>query len=123
MPENNINLVKKWHDNLNSGNHDQLIPLVTSNVKIGGPRGTGEGISLFLDWIERANIRLEALRFFDKDDKIIVEEAAKWLSKEDDNIIGESLVYSVFTFENNQISSIIRYDDKTEVTQKFDLEI
>jgi hypothetical protein len=123
MPENNINLVKKWHDNLNSGNHDQLIPLVTSNVKIGGPRGTGEGISLFLDWIERANIRLEALRFFEKDDKIIVEEAAKWLSKEDDNIIGESLVYSVFTFENNQISSIIRYDDKTEVTQKFDLEI
>ena len=113
MTSKQIDILSRWHEALNNEDIKTLKSLVAADVKIGGPRGTGQGMHLFLEWIERANITLQPLRFFEKENLVLVEELGQWHSHDRSEIVGESKVYSIFEIENDQISSIIRYDDRT----------
>jgi ketosteroid isomerase-like protein len=104
-------VVEAWHEALNVGESDRLANLVSDDVEVGGPRGSGRGIDLFRDWVGRAGIHLEPLRIFRRGDIVVVEQSATWRSPETGQSGEPTLAASVFTVRDGLIRSIMRYDD------------
>src|SRR5690349_15445676 len=63
MSDPELELVHDWHVALNAGDTSRLLALSTSDVEVGGPRGAGRGSQLLEEWVARAQIRLEPLRW------------------------------------------------------------
>lgn len=106
-----LNLVAGWHTALNSGQVDHLVELVHPAVEVGGPRGKTQGAEVVKEWFGRANIRLIPLRYFNRQNVVVVEEQAEWLSPETGQVTGSQVVASVFTLTDGLISSILRYEN------------
>jgi hypothetical protein len=104
-------VVAAWHDALNAGETDRLSTLVSDDVEVGGPRGSGQGIDLIREWVDREGIHLEPLRVFHRGELVVVEERGMWRSPETGQLGEPVLVSSVFTVRDDRIHSIIRYDD------------
>lgn len=106
----NIRVVELWHEAMNVKHKKGLTELVKGNVKMTGPKGDVQGVSIMLEWIDRANITLTPQRYFQSGDTIIVEERAVWYEVETEKEIDTAIVASVFVLENGLIASIQRYD-------------
>jgi SnoaL-like domain len=106
-----VAVVAAWHDALNAGEADRLASLVSADIEVGGPRGSGRGVDLLREWVDRAGIHLEPLRVFRRGDIVVVEQRATWRSAETGQPGEPVLVTSIFTVRDNHIHSIMRYDD------------
>jgi ketosteroid isomerase-like protein len=105
-----VETVLAWHDALNAGDVERLMSLSTTEVEVGGPRGTGRGADLLRDWVTRAGIRLEPGRVVSGDGRIVVEQTARWPGA--DGALGEpQTVASVFAVRDGRVASVIRYAD------------
>jgi ketosteroid isomerase-like protein len=104
-------LVAEWHEALNAGDAERLVALVSDEVEVGGPRGSGHGIELLRDWVGRAGIHLEPLRTFHRGDTVVVEQRATWLSPETGQPGEPLVVASIFTIRDGRIHAVMRYDD------------
>jgi limonene-1,2-epoxide hydrolase len=104
-------VVAAWHDALNAGEIGRLASLVSDDVEVGGPRGSGRGIELLREWIDQAGIHLEPLRVFHRGDTVVVEQRATWRSRETGEPGEPLLVTTIFTVRDDRIHSIMRYDD------------
>jgi len=105
-----LTIVYEWHTALNTGNVDQLVALVTSDVEVGGARGSSQGASVVRDWFGRANVQLHPLRAFHRGGQAVVEERGEWRAPTGE-LTGSQTVATHFTVVNDQISRIMRYDD------------
>jgi limonene-1,2-epoxide hydrolase len=106
-----IVVVAAWHDALNAGEIGRLASLVSDDVEVGGPRGSGRGVELLREWVDRAGIHLEPLRVFRRGEIVVVEQRAVWRSAETGPLGEPLLVTSIFTVRDGRIHSIMRYDD------------
>jgi hypothetical protein len=106
-----LNIVARWHTALNTGQVDQMVELVHPEVEAGGPRGKTQGAAVVKEWFGRANIRLIPLRYFNRQNVVVVEEQGEWLSPETGQITGSQVVASVFVVTDGLIASILRYDN------------
>jgi hypothetical protein len=104
-----VAIVKAFHRHLNDRNVQALLELATENVRIGGPRGSGEGKHLLDEWVARANIAITPTRWFRDGDTVVVEQQAVWRDPETAAETGSQFVASAFTIEHGQIASIARY--------------
>jgi len=104
-----ISVVQAFHDNLNDRNVRDLLALAADNVRIGGPRGSGEGKHLLEEWVGRANITMTPVRWFRADETVVVEQQAVWRDPETGAETGSQVVASVFTVEDGRITGIARY--------------
>jgi hypothetical protein len=104
-----IAVVQAFHDNLNDRKVADLLALATEDVRVGGPRGSGEGKHLLEEWVGRANISMTPLRWFRADDTVVVEQQAIWHDPDTGAETGGQTVASVFTIEQGQIAAIARY--------------
>lgn len=109
MRAREIQTVTAWHGALNSGDVDRLVELSHPDVEVGGPRGTGHGVELLREWVDRAGIRLETGRIFHEADTVVVEQEAKWPSTN-----GAQTVASVFVVRDGLVTSVVRYSGLTE---------
>jgi ketosteroid isomerase-like protein len=107
-------VVQAWHAALNEGDAERLVGLSHPDVEIGGPRGSGRGVRLLREWLDRANVRLEPRRLFRRGEKVVVEQAGQWRSAESGEVIGSQSVASVFVVSDGQVRSVARYDDLSE---------
>ena len=105
-----LSLVVEWHTALNSGDVDRLVALVQPDVEMGGPRGVMSGAQELREWVERANIRLHPIHFFQRDHVVVVEERGQWLAQDSGDVIGDQVVASVYEVSNGRIGRIMRYD-------------
>ena len=105
-----VQIVLDWHAALNARDVDRLVSLSTEDVEVGGPRGVGKGVDLLRDWVARAGIRMEPLKWHAQGNSVVVLERAQWQTPD-----GESTqlqeVASVFRVEDGRVISIIRYAD------------
>lgn len=104
-----IAVVQAFHDHLNDRNVNDLLGLATSNVRVGGPRGSGEGKHLLEEWVGRASITMTPQRWFANGDTVVVEQAATWHDPDTGAETGSQTVATVFTIQAGQISGIARY--------------
>jgi ketosteroid isomerase-like protein len=115
--DNGVRIVVAWHEALNAGDADRLIDLSHPDVEMGGPRGrAGEaarGAGLLREWVARANIRLEPRRVFQREETVVIEEAAEWRSPDTEVIIGSQTVASVFVVRGGRVTSVVRHEDLT----------
>ncbi len=109
-----VRVVRDWHEALNAVDTERLVALSDTNVEMGGPRGSVQGADMLLEWVERANIRLEPRRLFHHEDTVVVEQDAEWREADNGGVIGEGVVASVFVVRDALITSVSRYDALTE---------
>ena len=104
-----------WHGALNAGDAERVASLAHPEVEIGGPRGSARGRQVLKDWVGRANIRLEPLRWFKRGGTtVVVEEAATWSDAGTGETIGEATVATVFELDGGLVTGIFRYDGLEE---------
>jgi ketosteroid isomerase-like protein len=105
-----VETVLAWHAALNAGDFVRLLALSAEDVEVGGPRGSGRGADLLREWFGRAGIRLEPRRTFRRDDTVVVEQAAAWLSASG-KLGAPRTVASVFRVRDGRVASVMRYED------------
>jgi len=106
-----IQTVIAWHEALNSGDVERLVGLSHPDVEVGGPRGTGHGVQILREWVDRANIHLDLGRIFRDGDTVVVEQAAAWTSTESSS---RQTVTSVFSVHDGLVMSVVRYPGLAE---------
>lgn len=104
-----VAIVQAFHRHLNDRNAQALLELATENVRIGGPRGSGEGKHLLEEWVARASIEMTPERWFRAGDTVVVEQRAVWRDPETGAESGSQLVATAFSIEHGRIASIARY--------------
>ncbi len=106
-----VAVVKAWHDALNAGDADRLAALAHEEVEVGGPRGSGRGIALLRDWVDRAGVRLEPGRFFHRDDEVVVEQSAMWRAADTGHVSDPQTVASAFLVRDGLVHRVKRHPD------------
>jgi mannose-6-phosphate isomerase-like protein (cupin superfamily) len=112
--EEAISIVQAWHDVVNSGDVDWLAKLLDDDVEFGGPRGSGRGAALVVDWAQRAGIHLEPERWFQRDGDVVVAQSARWRAAET-GALGDPLdAASVFRIRDGRVQRVIRHETLPE---------
>lgn len=106
-----VEVVIARHRALNSKDAELMAELSDPDVEVGGPRGSGRGVRLLGEWVDRANIRLEPLRIFHRTDTVVVEQEAWWRSAETGEMTGHQTVASVLVVQRGRVASVVRYPD------------
>lgn len=104
-----IAVVQAFHDHLNDRDVPGVLRLAADDVRVGGPRGSGEGKHLLDEWVGRASITMTPKRWFRQGDVVVVEQYAVWLNPTTGEETGSQTVASVFTVHQGLITSIARY--------------
>lgn len=104
-----LETVKSFHDEFNAGRRDEVMAMATDDVSVGGGRGQGQGPELLHEWVGRATTTMTPLRWFRKDDLVVVEERVQWHTGSDDRITDSTIWGMAFTVANGRIAAIARY--------------
>lgn len=105
-----LGLVQDWQDAVNNRDEHRLLELSTPDIEVVGPRGSGYGSQLLLDWLSRAGLHLTTLRTFVHNNVVVVAQHAVWHDVGSGALIGEADIASRFRIEGNRISQYARYD-------------
>jgi len=105
--------VRAWHEAVNRSDVDALSAVSDDDIEIGGPRGSARGSAVLRDWLRRAGIRLEPLRWFASPTELVVEQAATWRSA-DGAVTNPEIVASSFTVEGGRVTRTVRYGSLEE---------
>jgi ketosteroid isomerase-like protein len=117
-----IAVVQAFHDQLNDKDVPGVLELATDDIRIGGPRGSGEGKYLLEEWVGRANISMTPKRWFRSGDTVVVEQFATWRDPHSGAETGSQTVASVFTVTEGRISAIARYGFLAEAVNSADMD-
>jgi hypothetical protein len=83
---------------------------------------TRRGTKPLQEWADRANIRLKPLRVFHWGNKVVVQQGAEWRSAETGQVIGSQIVASIFAVRDEQVTSVVRYNDLTKALHEANLD-
>lgn len=109
--DDEIAIVRAFHETLNSKDAAGVLALATEDIRIGGPRGTGEGKHLLAEWVSRASITMEPQRWFHTDGTVVVEQVARWHDQSTGEETSSQRVATTFGIRDGRIASIARYGD------------
>lgn len=104
-----IRIVQAFHDTLNAGDAAGVLALATEDIRIGGPRGTGEGKHLLEEWVRHASITMEPQRWFHTDGTVVVDQVARWHDPQTGEETSSQRVATAFGIRDGRIASIARY--------------
>jgi ketosteroid isomerase-like protein len=116
MTASEIETVLEWHAALNSVDTDRLLALSTEDVEVGGPRGAGHGAEVLRDWVARAQIQLEPLRWQAQDGVVVAEQSARWQGP-DGKLTEPQTAASVFRVQAGKVASVLRFGTMTEALE------
>jgi hypothetical protein len=92
-----------------SGDLDPLVRISHPDVEVGGPRGTGNGAELLREWARRSGICLDPGRVFGGGDVMVVEQGARWRSRETAELGAGQSVASAFRVREGRVASVVRH--------------
>lgn len=104
-----ISVVQAFHDSLNEKDVPGVLGLAANDVRVGGPRGSGEGKHLLEEWVGRASITMTPMRWFRDGDVVVVEQFAVWHDPGTGVETGSQTVATAFTITDGLIAGIARY--------------
>ncbi len=117
-----IRIVQRFHNGLNARDVADILSLAAEDIRIGGPRGTGEGKQLLEEWVGRANITMEPQRWFHRDGTVVVEQIARWHDADTGEETSSQRVATTFGIRDGQITSIARYGNIGEAITSADMD-
>lgn len=106
-------IVRLWHEALNSGDTERLAGLVSDDVEIGGPRGTAHGLDVLIDWVGRSQIKMVPTDWYQRGETVVVCQQATWPTEDGTPGIPQK-VGTVFVIRDNRIEQIARYPGLAE---------
>jgi len=107
-----LDLIVAWHDAVRDRDLEALAALVHSDVEISGPRGSGHGADLMLEWAQNSGIGLEIESFLQRGLTFVVGQAATWPDPDAEGGRTQPVaVASVCVVHGAQISKVLRFDD------------
>lgn len=107
-------VVQAWHEAVNRGEIDRLAELLDDDVEFGGPRGSGRGGEIVLDWARHSGIHLEPVRWFQRGEDVVVEEIATWQLPDNGELVPPSDISTHFQIRNDLVRRVVRYDSLRE---------
>jgi hypothetical protein len=109
-----MDIVEAWHAAVNASDAERAAALSHPEVEVVGPRGVATGRAVVREWVGHAGIRLEPRRWFRRDDRVVVEQRARWRDAAT-GVTGEPLtVATVFRLRDGLIQRIARRDTLQE---------
>ncbi|MDQ3541065.1 MAG: nuclear transport factor 2 family protein [Chloroflexota bacterium] len=109
--DDEIRIVRTFHDALNAKDVAGVLALATEDIRVGGPRGTGEGKHLLEEWVNHASITMEPQRWFHMDGTVVVEQIARWHDPGTGEETSSQRLATTFGIRDGRIASIARYGD------------
>ena len=104
-------IVAQWIEAANAKNPERLSELSSPDIEIIGPRGSGHGLPLLLDWLERAELDLNPEKTFADEQHVVVKGHGVWRSVETGELIGEADVVLRFEVRGKQVTTFERFDN------------
>ncbi len=114
-------LASRFLEYFNNRQQEELLGLVTADVRYNGRHGEGEGIHLLQEWIARATTTMTPRRWFGDDEISVVEVDVEWRSAKSGDVTDRRIWALSFATEDDKISSITRYADVGEAVTKMGL--
>ncbi len=105
-----LDLVAAFHEAVNAADAARVLTLVTEDVEVGGPRGSGHGAAMVTDWLARAGIRLTPKRVFGRDATFAVEQDASWKDAAGGAYGPAQTIGTVLRLRDGRIDAVLRYD-------------
>lgn len=100
-----------WTEAANQQDQARLLNLSDPQIEIIGPRGSGYGVDLLLDWLSRAGLSLETHRIFARHQAVVLLQHGSWHSVETGEMIGEAEVASRFEVQAGKVKTLERDDN------------
>lgn len=108
--EEEVNLADKWMDACNAQDVDTLLEITSPTIEISGPRGSGYGKGLLVEWLERTGFTLETLSIYGRKGTLVYEQLATW-SGQEGRTESEANTASVIKVKNGKVTYISRFDN------------
>ena len=102
--------VEAWHRAVNARDAKAAVAVATPDLRLGGPRGSAEGLEVLRRWVEEAGILLAPVAWHRVSDRVVVvEEDATWPLRPDpsDAPVRVATVYAV---RDGRIAAVLRHD-------------
>jgi hypothetical protein len=93
---------------------NRLLELSDPNIEVVGPRGSGYGHQLLRDWLARAGLTLETLRYFGRENVVVIAQHAVWRSPETGEVLGEADIASRLRVQDQRVVQYARHDSLDE---------
>lgn len=97
-------VIDNFHAAVNARDAASAAALVTEDVEVGGPRGSGHGAELVREWASSSGITLTPGRRFGRGSLVVVEQRARWAGDPEPHDIA-----TVFELAGDRISRLTRY--------------
>ena len=117
MPTGNLAVVEQWLSAVNHADRGTLLALTDDNIEIVGPRGTGHGKELLVQWLARAGLTAEPERWFcGTNGTVVVEQIAHWRAAATSDArevkpASEKRVMSCFVVRAKRVARFQRFDE------------
>lgn len=108
--------IDSFHTAVNARDTAAAVALVTEDVEVGGPRGSGRGAELVREWVSSAGITLTPARRFGRGSLVVVEQRAYWAGDPEPHDIA-----TAFELAGDRISRLTRYGSLAEALAATDL--
>ncbi len=107
-----VELTQAWMDALNQRDAERLLVLSWAQIEIIGPKGTGRGHPMLLQWLARAGATFHTVKIFCRGDTVVMEQVGTWVVVPTDVPGRRSYqVASVFRCNENQIRLYARHSN------------
>ncbi|WP_300016940.1 nuclear transport factor 2 family protein [Pseudonocardia sp.] len=116
MATGQLETIERWHAAVNEGDAQGAGTLCTADVEVGGPRGSGFGRELVVEWVGHAGIRLDPVRWFCGPGGAVVEQDARWAA--DDR---PTRLATAFRMSGGRISGVLRHPDVADALAQLGL--
>lgn len=100
--------VNRWHEQVNAGDLEAVVGVVSDPVVVLGPKGAGPITPAgFADWVERSGIRLVPRSWHPVSERLmVVEEDASWPESS-----APTRVATLFRVTGDKVSAALRLPD------------
>lgn len=112
MSSDKLGVVERWLNAVNDHDPDALGARSCADIEVAGPRGSGFGRPLVVEWLERAGLTMQARRWFcGPDGTVVVEQDATWRDVDTGTPTSAARIASYFEVTGDKVACFARFDD------------
>lgn len=105
-----LRIVQRWQEAANTRDIALLGELSAPDIAVVGPRGSGFGRQLLVEWLGRAGLTLTTVRAFVRGDMVVLEQRGVWRALDTGEVTGDQSLASVFHVnQHGQVDKFARY--------------
>src|SRR5690348_3548652 len=107
--ETPVAVVQAWQAAVNRQDVARLAALSSPDIEIAGPRGSGRGIDLLREWLDRAHLQLAPQQAFARGDVVVMANHGVWHGATG-AVAGAADFAASFRVDDGRVARFARYD-------------